>query len=96
MNTTKTVHPKIAGYMSALQLIEDIRNDYQLDPMDENYMGFINVGGDLWVGEEQRNAWKLICSRPQFFEDLIESVGLIVEGGRINYDETVFSVPPGN
>ena len=77
--------------LSAVELLADIRKDYQFDPLDPGYLGFINVGIDLLVGEESKNAWTYIVNRPDLFKPIIEELGLVIDG-KLDIDETVFTL----
>ena len=77
--------------LSAVELLADISQDYQFDPLDSRYLGFINVGIDLLVAEESKTAWTYIVNRPDLFKPIIEELGLAIEG-ELDIDETVFTL----
>lgn len=70
-------------------MLVDIKDDYQFDPKDPGYLGFINVGLDQWVGEEYKRTWTYIVSKPDLFYPIFEELGLEV-AGHMRLDETVF------
>jgi hypothetical protein len=77
-------------FLSAVKMLVAIKEDYQFDTDHSGYLGFINVGADLWVGDDLKGTWSYIVSRPDLFEPIFEELGLVVEG-RLDLDETVFT-----
>lgn len=93
------MHQIIKNYIAALELIDRISNDPQLDPNSEEFLGFLNVGEGIWATQEMEEAWLHVCTHPFFFEGIIADVGLEIEGQKwrgitmrtgLNLDETVF------
>jgi hypothetical protein len=76
-------------FLSAVKMLVAIKEDYQLDPEDPGYLGFINVGV-CWSEEEDWRTWSYIVSRPDLFKPIFEELGLVVEG-RLDLEETVFT-----
>ena len=77
-------------FLAAVKMLVDIKEDYQFNPEDPGYLGFINVGLDQWIGEEYKRTWTYIVSKPDLFYPIFEELGLVVEG-RFDLDETVFT-----
>jgi len=92
MNTTyPDANPltRKARIIRAINLLDQFLNDYQFDPSDSGYLGFINVGRELLVKEEDRNTWSFICQNPRLFEIVLDALGGKTENG-FREDETVF------
>ena len=77
--------------LSAVEQLVDISQDFQFDTQDPGYLGFVNVGLDLWVGEESKAAWTYIVNHPDLFGPIMDRLGLVIEG-RLDIDETVFTL----
>jgi hypothetical protein len=77
-------------FLSAVKMLVTIKEDYQFDPDDSGYLGFINVGVDQWIGDDHKRTWTYIVSKPDLFYPIFEELGLAVEG-RLDLDETVFT-----
>jgi len=77
-------------FLSAVKMLVAIKEDFQFDPEDPGYLGFINVGMGLLVGDDDRRTWSYIVSRPDLFKPIFKELGLEVEG-RLDLDETVFT-----
>ncbi len=77
-------------FLAAVKMLVDIKEDYQFNPEDPGYLGFINVGLDLWVGRDAKRTWFYIVSRPDLFKPIFEELGLVLEEG-LDLDETVFT-----
>ena len=77
--------------LSAVEQLVDISQDFQFDTQDPGYLGFVNVGLDLWVGEESKATWTYIVNNPDLFGPIMDRLGLVIEG-RLDIDETVFTL----
>jgi hypothetical protein len=81
-------HKNFEMIAKGLQFIHyDIAGDEQFDPTNELYCGFLNVGLDT---VDDQITWKFICNNPDIFKPIISKLGLKLEGGVLNIDETVF------
>lgn len=67
-----------------------ILNDYQFDPTDDSYTGFINISV-LNVDETHENRYnaclKAFIDNYDLFKPLVEKLGYEVE--KLSYDETI-------
>ena len=75
----------------ATQMLVDIRFDYQMDPNHEGYLGFVNVGAGVWVGDAEEATWAYIVEHERMFRPIINELGLKIEG-RMGLDETIFAL----
>ncbi len=73
----------------AINLLEKFMNDYQFDPNDSGYLGFLNVGRDLLVKEEDKNTFSFICQNPRLFEMVLDALGGRTANG-FHENETIF------
>jgi hypothetical protein len=70
------MHQIIKNYIAALELIDYIVNHPQLDPKSGDFVGFLTVGEGLWPTQEMEEAWRYVCKYNDFFEKIIDNVGL--------------------
>ena len=68
----------------SIDLLTEFLTDEQFEKGRE---GFLNVGLDL-LSEDRHETWRFICSRPEVFLPIINSLGGKVDG--LHLDETVF------
>ena len=73
----------------AIALLEGFYLDYQFDLDHPLYLGFINVGIDLFPDPTDKETWTYICENSDLFQRILPELGLAVEG-RLDLDETVF------
>lgn len=73
--------------VKAIDLLMIFMEDYQFDPDDPGYLGFINIGVDL-LDYEDAKTFRFICQHPLMFEDILYSLGGMTERG-FDEDETV-------
>jgi hypothetical protein len=73
--------------VKAIALLIVFMEDYQFDPDDPGYLGFINVGMDL-LDPEDAKTFRFICEHPLMFEDILYSLGGMTERG-FDEEETV-------
>jgi hypothetical protein len=78
-----------ARIVRAINLLEQFMNDYQFDPNDSGYLGFLNVCIELLVKEEDRNTFSFICQNPGLFEMVLDALGGRTENG-FHENETIF------
>ena len=73
--------------VKAIALLMVFMDDYQFDPDDPGYLGFLNVGMDL-LDYEDAKTFRFICEHPLMFEDILYSLGGMTERG-FDEEETV-------
>jgi hypothetical protein len=78
-------------FLLSLKMLTAIREDHQFNPRDPGYLGYLNVGIDLWGDERKEDTWFYIVSRPSVFKPIIDELGLEIVGGRLDLAETVFT-----
>ena len=66
--------------VKAIDLLIVFMEDYQFDPNDPGYLGFLNVGWDL-LDYEDAKTFRFICQHPLMFEDILYSLGGMTERG---------------
>jgi len=89
MNVTQISNTQ-ALILAGVNVLSKIARDYQLDPRHPEYLGFINVSIDD-MGDRSF-AWSYICENPDIFIPIISKLGMSLEEGRLNLEETVFYV----
>ena len=79
-------------FKKAIDLLQKVRDDFQLDKDHEGYLGFLTIGTDIWLEEEDVPTWHLIYDRFAIFKPIMHELGLEIEGGAgfMNLEETVF------
>jgi hypothetical protein len=81
---------RAARIQGGVDLIHRILSDFQLDPDDPGYLGFVNVGNGHFLDEIDNRVFCFICANPQIFRPIIEALGGGIEQDRLDEDETVF------
>jgi hypothetical protein len=76
--------------ISGIELLSLFAKDYQLDPYCAEYTGFLNVSIDDMI--EWASTWSYVCENPHIFIPVISQLGMSLEGGSLNQEETVFYV----
>jgi hypothetical protein len=76
--------------ISGIELLSLFAKDYQLEPHHPEYTGFLNVSIDDMI--EWASTWSYVCENPHIFIPVISQLGMSLEGGRLNQEETVFYV----
>jgi hypothetical protein len=78
----------------AIELLVDIKKDIETfeAPHDEDYPPFLNVGLGIWVKESDGRAWQHICRHEAYFRAIINDMGLVLQNGILDLDETVFEL----
>jgi hypothetical protein len=79
-----------ARIIGGVDLLQRLLHDFQLDPDDPGYLGYVNVGKDHFLDETDSRVFCFICDNPQIFMPIIEALGGGIEGDRLDEDETVF------
>lgn len=75
---------------AGVDLLESFRTDFQFDETDPGYLGFINVGEDLLIHQENKDTWRFIVNNPDIFHSVIDAMGMELEGDRLDLEESIF------
>lgn len=81
---------RAARIQGGVDLIHRLLSDFQLDPDDPGYLGFVNVGKDHFLDETDSRVFCFICQNPHIFMPILGALGGKVEGDRFDEDETIF------
>jgi len=80
---------------NSLELIKYVSSDYQLEEGHPDYMGFLNVGVDMFYDQNLKTSladfvylYKNGYSR--FLDNILREIGLELDGG-VDEDEVVFA-----
>ena len=64
-----------------------VRNDFQFDPMDPGYLGFLNCGEEI----TDDPGFKIVVDHSEEFESIMDELNLTTESG-FDIEETVFII----
>ncbi len=70
-------------------LLTSIKNDTQLDPKHEDYLGFVNCFEDGFINLYDEEAFIDLVTRPKYYACLMNMFNLTTESG-FDLDETIF------
>lgn len=82
----------------AIELLTDIKSDLEAQASESNptelleYPPFLNVGRGIWATERFDEAWQHICRHEAYFRAIINDMGLVLQDGILDLDETVFEL----
>jgi len=86
---------------NVFELFKVVASDYQLDADSEDYMGFLNVGADMFYDKKLKTAYRdfvQMYNDPNsyrmtrsLFNELLSRLGLEIEDGIVDEEETVFA-----
>lgn len=71
------------------KFLTEIKSDFQLDPKDDRYLGFINVYEDSFMNVETQEGFKIFVETWPKYEKMMNEIGLDTEE-RPDLEETVF------
>jgi len=88
-------------FNNALELIKYVSSDYQLEKGHPDYMGFLNVGVDMFYDNKLKTAlqdfvdlynenFPYRTSSQDILDDILKRIGIQIDGGA-DGDEIVFS-----
>jgi len=71
------------------KFLTEIKGDFQLDPKDDRYLGFINVSEDAFMDVDLQEGFKIFIETWPKYEQMMYELGLDTEE-RPDIEETVF------
>jgi hypothetical protein len=74
-------------FKAGVLFLHNVKNDYQFNPNDPGYLGFLNCGEDI----TDDPGFMIVVDNQEEFEPIMEGLGLTTEQG-IHADETVFTL----
>jgi hypothetical protein len=74
-------------FKAGVLFLHNVKNDYQFNPNDPGYLGFLNCGEDI----TDDPGFMIVVDNQEEFKPIMEELGLTTEQG-IHAEETVFTL----
>jgi hypothetical protein len=74
-------------FKAGVLFLHNVKNDYQFNPNDPGYLGFLNCGEDI----TDDPGFMIVVDNQEEFKPIMEELGLTTEQG-IHTEETVFTL----
>lgn len=82
-------HSMEIGVERVYKFLEDLSKDYQLDPKDERYLGYINVYEDGFMDEDTKEGFRIFVETWPRFQKMMYQFGLDTNQ-EPDIEETIF------